>query len=199
MKLERKEDRRVERTKHDLKEAFIKLLQMETDLKKISIINIVNEANYNRATFYAHYEDKYQLIEEIKQDAINGFLTAFREPYQQNKAIDFHQLSAKTVKIFNYIKEHDILFTTLFTNPIFIAFPKEFVQVIEELFAREIIYLDTKIHDINKELLIRSNAYSILGLIQYWIDQKFEYDAQYMTEQMLKISKFEVNKFKTNI
>lgn len=43
---------------------------------------------------------------------------------------------------------------------------------------------------INREIIIYENAFSVIGLISYWIKSDFMYSAQYMTEQMLKIAVF---------
>ena len=193
----RKEDRRVTRTKADLKNALLALIENEEEFKKISIIDIVKKANYNRTTFYVHYTDKFDLLDDISQDTINGFLLAFREPYQIDKLIEINELPLATIKIFDYVKEHSKLFTILFTNPIFSNFRKDFVEAIEQILMDEIIYLNTSIHQIDKQLFVRSRAYSILGLIQFWIDQNFENTTEYMTEQLLRISNSEPNIIKT--
>jgi len=46
-----------------LKKVFIKLLEKKT-LSQISIKEICEDADINRATFYAHYKDQYDLFEE---------------------------------------------------------------------------------------------------------------------------------------
>ena len=76
-------------------------------------------------------------------------------------------------------------------------FKKEFVEAIEQVLMNEIIYLDTSIQQIDKHLFVRSRAYSILGLIQFWIDQNFEHTTEYMTEQLLRIANFEPNNIRT--
>ncbi|MBR8643897.1 TetR/AcrR family transcriptional regulator [[Brevibacterium] frigoritolerans] len=51
-----KQDRRIDRTKTFLKDALLKLLS-ENPISKISITELCNEANINRGTFYAHYDN----------------------------------------------------------------------------------------------------------------------------------------------
>jgi len=57
-------DPRAVRTKNLIKESFVKLLE-EKDFKYITIKDITTKATINRATFYAHYLDKYILLEEL--------------------------------------------------------------------------------------------------------------------------------------
>lgn len=58
----KKEDRRVKFTKMFLKESLIDLLE-EKSIFKITIKEICEKADINRATFYAHYSDQYNLLE----------------------------------------------------------------------------------------------------------------------------------------
>lgn len=57
-------DPRVLRTRQIIREAFRALLQNK-GFDAITIKDIAQRATINRATFYAHYEDKYALLDEI--------------------------------------------------------------------------------------------------------------------------------------
>ncbi|MEX0417273.1 TetR/AcrR family transcriptional regulator, partial [Bacillus sp. C30] len=56
-------------TKKSIEEAFTSLLKKK-DIENITIKNITEKANVNRSTFYAHFEDKYQLFEGMIYRAI---------------------------------------------------------------------------------------------------------------------------------
>jgi AcrR family transcriptional regulator len=65
-------DPRVKRTRQLLLSAFTELLK-EKSISSISVQDIAERATVNRATFYAHFEDKYALMhswirEEFQQD-----------------------------------------------------------------------------------------------------------------------------------
>ncbi|MDD7793470.1 TetR/AcrR family transcriptional regulator [Clostridium sp. 'White wine YQ'] len=62
------EDPRVLRTRQLIRDAFSILLQKK-GFDAITIKDIAERASINRATFYAHYEDKYALLEEITEQA----------------------------------------------------------------------------------------------------------------------------------
>jgi AcrR family transcriptional regulator len=57
-------DPRVRRTRQLLQQAFIELFQ-EKSFSSISVQDIAERATVNRATFYAHFEDKYALLDSI--------------------------------------------------------------------------------------------------------------------------------------
>ena len=61
---QRKIDKRIIRTRQWLSEAFFELLE-EKGFQKITVQDITDRANVNRATFYDHYEDKTDLFNTI--------------------------------------------------------------------------------------------------------------------------------------
>jgi len=66
--IEEKIDPRVRRTRQLLEEAFAELIQ-EKDFQSITVQDITERAGINRATFYAHFPDKYALFEfKIRQE-----------------------------------------------------------------------------------------------------------------------------------
>lgn len=60
-------DPRVKRTRQLLQQAMMELVQ-EQSISSISIQDITERATVNRATFYAHFEDKYALMDSILRD-----------------------------------------------------------------------------------------------------------------------------------
>lgn len=59
-------DRRVKYTKKVIRHSFLQLLG-EKPLGKITVKEICEKADINRATFYAHYEDLYDLLGKIEE------------------------------------------------------------------------------------------------------------------------------------
>jgi AcrR family transcriptional regulator len=57
-------DPRIRRTRQLLQEALRKLLEQK-EFDKISVQDITESATVNRATFYAHYDDKFALLGEL--------------------------------------------------------------------------------------------------------------------------------------
>lgn len=66
-------DLRGERTKKNIKEAFLKL-RKKKPIEKISIREISELAMINKSTFYRYYEDIYQLSDEIENAVLDKCL-----------------------------------------------------------------------------------------------------------------------------
>lgn len=71
--VETKLDPRVKRTRRLLVEAFFELLG-EKGFDAITVQDIAARATVNRATFYAHFTDKYALVDELVREGFERIL-----------------------------------------------------------------------------------------------------------------------------
>lgn len=75
---EKKEYRSAIRSRRFIRQAFLELLK-EKRFDKITVTDIVNRADINRSTFYAHYTDVKALIEEIQYEIVNRSVSLIKE------------------------------------------------------------------------------------------------------------------------
>jgi len=75
---ERKENRSSRRSRRMIRQAFQELLE-ERDFSKITVIDIVQRADLNRSTFYAHYPDIYGIVDEMQEEIIAKHMELFRQ------------------------------------------------------------------------------------------------------------------------
>lgn len=78
-------DRRQQKTKQAIFKAFNKLLR-NNNYVKITIQDIIDEANIGRSTFYSHFETKDDLLKAMCQDMFNH---VFNEHDRKEKSHDF--------------------------------------------------------------------------------------------------------------
>lgn len=62
-------DRRQRKTRTAILDACVSLIQ-EKDFQKITVHDIVKEADINRGTFYLHFEDKYDMMNSFENEMI---------------------------------------------------------------------------------------------------------------------------------
>ena len=84
-------DPRVKRTRQLLKQALSDLLA-EKAFQEITVQDIADRATVNRVTFYAHFEDKYDLISSVIRDGFIERLEAFLPPSSALSAENLHVL-----------------------------------------------------------------------------------------------------------
>lgn len=68
-----KNNRRVQYTKHLIKEAFLSLLEQK-ELSKVSVKEICELADINRGTFYLHYQDTTDLFNQIEDELMESVM-----------------------------------------------------------------------------------------------------------------------------
>jgi len=77
------EDKRIQKTKKNLKETLVKMLS-EKPFEKISVTEICKEAQTSRITFYTYYGDKYELLDEVFRDMEDFATERYAELQQRN-------------------------------------------------------------------------------------------------------------------
>jgi AcrR family transcriptional regulator len=68
-----KVDRRVRKTKAQLRAGLAKLMQTKS-INEITVKELVDLVDINRSTFYLHYTDIYNMLEQIEKDLIDEFI-----------------------------------------------------------------------------------------------------------------------------
>ena len=87
----RQTDRRIQRTRQVLQQAFKEVMQekgfatagvwgMERGFEAMSIQDITERANVNRGTFYLHFSDKYMLADTVIREQFHLMLTRSLPP-----------------------------------------------------------------------------------------------------------------------
>jgi len=95
----RKSDARVRYTQRVIKESFLSLLR-EKPINKITVKEVCELAELNRATFYAHYSDCFALLESIEQELLDAFGYSLR-------LIDDFDVSALIAAIYAMVERHE--------------------------------------------------------------------------------------------
>lgn len=73
---EKKEYRNSVRSRRLIRQAFFDLLE-EREFSRITVTDLVERADLNRSTFYAHYPDIYGVVEEIQQEIVERNMALF--------------------------------------------------------------------------------------------------------------------------
>jgi len=158
--IEDKIDPRIKRTRLLLEGAFSDLLH-EKDFQSISVQDITERAGINRATFYAHFPDKYALFEfKIRQE--------FRAEIEKRTLNACHysedNLRALIQAVCEFIREA----SGQCKSPRGQFEPLMEAQVKEQIKDLFMTWLDQTESNIPAEIAATSASWSIYGLAQYW-------------------------------
>jgi len=158
--IEDKIDPRIKRTRMFLEETFSELLH-EKDFQSISVQDITERAGINRATFYAHFPDKYALFEfKIRQE--------FRAEIEKRTLNACHysedNLRALIQVVCEFIREA----SGQCKSPRGQFEPLMEAQVKEQIKDLFMAWLNQTESNIPAEIAATAASWSIYGLAQYW-------------------------------
>lgn len=66
------------RSKESIKKALITLLEQKKDISEITVSEIVELAGVNRGTFYNHYNNIMDVVEELENSLLDGLTNCFK-------------------------------------------------------------------------------------------------------------------------
>ncbi|HJC57533.1 MAG TPA: TetR/AcrR family transcriptional regulator [Candidatus Eisenbergiella intestinipullorum] len=72
-------DLRVQRTRRNIRDAFIEL-RSRKPIEKMTVKELAEAAFINKATFYQHYEDLYALSESMEDELIDNIIGSIPHP-----------------------------------------------------------------------------------------------------------------------
>jgi len=116
MSHEEQTDLRIRRTHHFLQGAMIELVT-EKGFDAITVGDIAERAMINRATFYRHYQDKYDLVAKIFEEVANHLVEDMK-PLHKNfdpgeKEENLENLLEIWNQFFEHIAEHARLYRAM--------------------------------------------------------------------------------------
>ncbi|MCG3419539.1 TetR/AcrR family transcriptional regulator [Oceanobacillus jordanicus] len=182
----KKADRRIRRTKRTLMKSFIQLMEVKA-YHSITVKDIVDHADYNRATFYRHFPYKEALVEELETELFDGLVTAFRAPYLNKDHLNMIHLTVSEIQLFDYILEHAHFYKLWNHSEAIPGFENRFIHTIIQLFNEDLKLLTPQEDHINYHLFTTFRAYGIWGLILDWIKDDFTASTTYMSRQLIHI------------
>src|SRR5690349_4310201 len=100
------QDRRVKRTQKLLAEALIELT-LEKGYEAVTIRDITDRADVGYATFFRHYHDKDDLLQDVS-DVVLESLT--RQLFPNDTKEDSEQIG---IILFNYVQQHSAIIRVL--------------------------------------------------------------------------------------
>lgn len=190
-------DKRIQRSVKALKEAFLTCLEQKP-FQEITISEIVRLANYNRGTFYAHFESKEHLLQSLIDETLKNMLKEIQVPYEHLQQVDMRALDANSITVFQYFLNNKRLFRILLSTHIQVDMRHQIGLAIEELFIQQYEYELTS-SNVDIKWLYVYRAHGLAAMIIRWIEEDFSTPAQEMAEQVLQLMTLVTYTFKPKV
>jgi len=155
-------------TKVAIKEAFLKLI-LERPYNEITVKDIVNECGINRNSFYYHYQDMVDLIEDIAKENCDAIIEKYPTPSSfedcLNAAMDFACDNRKA--LYHIYKSVD---RSIFERYLWKLIDYGVTRYLETAFPKE------EINDQDKNILLIHFCCQCFGQIIYWMENGMKDD-----------------------
>ncbi|MGL6198168.1 MAG: TetR/AcrR family transcriptional regulator [Lachnospiraceae bacterium] len=168
-------DARVRYTKMVIKNSFIMLLKKQP-VNKITVKSICELAQINRATFYKHYTDCFDLLKQIEDELISELEQLIQETPCKSHTDMFN-------KMFEKIKDDGELYITITSDFGDSTFPNRILNLCYEQMYPSFNSQFPNMTKTKKEWLYYFSATGCSGVLTHWINEG-------MKEDTAELSKF---------
>lgn len=175
-----KRDRRKARTKALLRKALVEVME-EKGPERITVSDLTMKADINRGTFYLHYMDAADLLEQVKSEMWEGLSQRMKRlnPYDYMKYALKNEPDPMMVKVIEYYAEHSDFFRVILGpkgDPAFAVKIKEFLK---DQHISKIIDSQPDLAEsiVPKDYMVAYFAASNLSIILHWIETGMRHSA----------------------
>lgn len=164
MTTNKKPDRRVRKTRTQLKHGLITLMKQK-DIRDITVKELVETVDINRSTFYLHYTDIYGILDEIE----NSLLKELQEILEAHPSDKIEDTFAFITDLYETFEKNRDVCPILMNN----GGSRDFIHKMEILIEdkiRQRIQYTFGINFIVSPYLYSFYRSGCLGLLQCWIN-----------------------------
>lgn len=177
-------DKRVRYTKMFLKESLIRLMN-DKPISRITVKELCQEAEINRATFYSHYQDQYDLLLQTEQELINDVNRCIDALVE---APDENHLKQVTLEIIKIIDANLACVRVLWGKNGDMKFQEKMMQIFHDQFISLLPKNDKK-DTLEDEFTYLYTINGCIGIIRKWIfDDHDNISPEKLTGMILRIS-----------
>jgi AcrR family transcriptional regulator len=174
-----KTDRRVKYTVSARKGALVGSLK-EKHISKISVKALCELADVNRSTFYAHFQDQYDLLYYVEKEALDN-ITRYLETQDMDgmRPVSFRVLT----RILDYVRENADLFRALLSDHCEPGIHRDVMRILEIVPLQVYDGLDAR----KREYM---NVFGITGcvsILQKWLNDDMPESAAEVSGFILQV------------
>lgn len=182
-------DRRIKYTKKVIRDTFINLL-LEKDIKKITVSEICQLSDINRATFYRYYLDVYDLLDKIEEEFVNELKNAIPTNNE-----NYYSVSSFSKELLNVFLSNKELVKILFNTNNNVYFLNDILELAYDKCRQK---WQTDLPNVSEEDIEYASVFifnGALGVVNYWVKNDFDKDVDEVAEIIERLSNFGTHKF----
>lgn len=176
-------DLRIIKTRKLIRDAFVKLIDIK-GFDAITINNIADMAMINRSTFYLHYTDKYDLLQQTMEEAIQNILQLVApEAHIIDGKLEYDSFVQNISSILKTVENDALLYKIILNDKEMSGISKKFENaLIEKL---DICFPDHIL--ISRDLFLQLITSLYMSAIRWWLNNDMKYSTNFIAEQLVKL------------
>lgn len=186
--MSKKIDPRVKRTRLMIEEALLKLME-EKDYKDINVQEIAKESTLHRGTFYLHYFDKEDLLEQLLDNALDDLKSSIRIKDIEYTYENIHPHPA-FIRFFEKLTERPRFYQIMLAKEKVNSFTESVRDIIKAFVEDAIDHMikDNIENKVPKDISIAYITSAFLGVIIWWLNNDMPHSPKYMAIQLTTMS-----------
>ncbi|MGJ9459682.1 TetR/AcrR family transcriptional regulator [Oceanobacillus sp. CF4.6] len=186
---------RKNRTKEHLQQALIVLIK-EKGFHSVTVKGIVHYAKYNRSTFYAHYQDKFELAEDLLYTMLQGLEQSVGKPYQSKRKVNTDKLNKRSFNIISFIYDNRNFFELINYSDTIPELHTRFPQTILKVYKEKFEFKTLNNLPVNMDYFTHYTAYGFYGLLSNWINTGYRTSQEEFIDEVIKLAQTHIASLK---
>ena len=176
-------DRRQRKTRESIFKAFIELLS-EKDFARITVGEIIRRADVGRATFYAHFETKDFLLQELCEELFCHIFDAENDEHPEHRHIfDCNAPDSVFLHLFQHLQKNDNNILELLSCPNNDVFIRSFKTNLQELITSQLPLFEARRNDkLPDSFWIDHIASVFVATVGWWLNNGMKESPETITE-----------------
>ncbi|NLP50409.1 TetR/AcrR family transcriptional regulator C-terminal domain-containing protein [Bacillus sp. RO1] len=177
-------DRRIKKTRNEIKRALLEASTIK-GIEHVTVQDIVDRADINRATFYYHYKDKKDLVERIESETLEGLIQNIHI-----KNVPFHSFAdivyPPILASLEHVKNFEEVYKILLSNNGISNFRWKMLETIKTSVRESFEPFQKKNIEIinDKSYLVNFIAGAHLSVIIDWVNTGLEIEPKLLAKHM---------------
>lgn len=184
-------DPRVLRTRHLIKDAFVKLL-VETDVEKMSVNRIAELATINRVTFYLHYRDIPDLLDKLADEMVEEI----RLILDQESADDSESKNdadwSLLENLLEHIADHADFYKLVLARKQIPIFTDRLLKLLTDVITNKLKKMESESFlvaaDVPLDITVWYVSSAVIGTIIAWLRNDMPYTPSFLARQFSALS-----------
>lgn len=186
--------KRRNRTKEHFRDALIKLIKKK-GYHAVTVKDIVEEAAYNRSTFYFHYQDKIELAEDLLDKMFTGLEDSAGIMYTPRRRTSTKDIDVPSFSLIAYFYENKSFFELIKYEDTLPGMHTRFPNAIKNIYEKQFEFQTINDLHVNMDYFKIYTAFGFYGLVRNLIAEDFQTPEEQFTQEVIELSQTHIQSF----